>query len=61
MPCLDKNLHCKKSSTLKRDIFIGAFGVEDAGRLTPFKSETPKKQKNSRLKADLDYTYHSIP
>jgi hypothetical protein len=58
--CLAKNPHCKKSTTLKRDIFIGFLDIEDAGRLPPFKSEMPKRLKNSRLKADLDYFCHPI-
>jgi hypothetical protein len=60
MPCLAKNRHCKKSSTLKQGIFIGFLDIEDAGRLPPFKSEMPKRLKNSRLKADSNYLCHPI-
>ena len=39
-------------------IFDGFLDVEDADRLPPFKSETPKSRKNSRFWAGSDYTRH---
>jgi len=39
-------------------IFDGFLDVEDADRLSPFKSETPKSRKNSRFWAGSDYTRH---
>ena len=39
-------------------IFAGFLDVEDADRLAPFKSETPKSRENSRFLAGLDYTRH---
>ena len=38
--------------------FDGFLCVEDADRLPPFKSETPKSRENSRFWAGLDYTLH---
>ncbi len=34
------------------------FGVETAGRLPPFKGETPKRLKKSRFRAGSDYIRH---
>ena len=39
-------------------IFDGFLCVEDADRLPPFKSETPKNRENSRFWAGSDYTLH---
>ncbi len=38
--------------------FDGFLCVEDADRLPPFKSETPKSRENSRFWAGSDYTLH---
>ncbi len=40
--------------------FYWIFGVETAGRLSPFKGETPKRLKNSRFRAGSDYTRHPM-
>jgi hypothetical protein len=39
-------------------IFDGFLDVEEADRLSPFKSETPKSRENSRFWASSDYTRH---
>ena len=38
--------------------FYWIFGVETAGRLSPFKGETPKRLKKNRFRAGSDYTRH---
>ena len=57
-------LICQKSASQKIcdpkvRIFDGFLDVEDADRLSPFKSETPKSRKKSRFWAGSDYTRHS--
>jgi hypothetical protein len=50
VPWYTKNLPRKKSATKKAKIFIGFSVVESAGRLTPFKLETPESlEKNGFL------------
>jgi len=44
----------------KTRYFYWIFGVETAGRLSPFKGETPKRLKNSRFRAGSDYTRHTM-
>jgi hypothetical protein len=46
---LTKNPFYKKSSTYKAKDFYWIFGVEGEGRLSPFKTETPKRLKKTRF------------
>ncbi|MBQ6872944.1 MAG: hypothetical protein IJO24_01415, partial [Clostridia bacterium] len=55
-----KNPFRKKSYDPKVRIFDGFLDVEDADRLSPFKSETPKSRKNSRFLGGSDYTRHPM-
>ena len=48
----------KRSPRYGEAVFLLAFGVETAGRLPPFKGETPKRLKKSRFRAGSDYIRH---
>ncbi len=54
VPWYTENLPRKKSTTQKTKIFIGFSVVESAGRLTPFKLETPESLKKNGVGACSD-------
>ena len=54
VPWYTENLPRKKSPTQKAKIFIGFSVVESAGRLTPFKLETPESLEKNGFWASSD-------
>ena len=54
VPWYTENLPRKKSVTQKAKIFIGFSVVESAGRLTPFKLETPESLEKNGFWASSD-------
>ena len=54
VPWYTENLPRKKSPTQKSKIFIGFSVVESAGRLTPFKLETPESLEKNGFWASSD-------
>ena len=54
MPWYTENLPRKKSTTQKVKIFIGFSVIESAGRLTPFKLETPESLEKNGFLASSD-------